>query len=85
VPGAVVDAVVVNPGQHQAALTAYEPAPSGETRLPLSEIPLLPFGPEVVIARRVAQELRAGDVAALGFGVSASCPGCCWQRASWTE
>lgn len=74
IPGALVDFVVVDPGQQQATSTAYDPAISGETRRPWSAFSAVAFGVEKVIARRAAQELRAGDVANLGFGVSALLP-----------
>jgi acyl CoA:acetate/3-ketoacid CoA transferase len=74
VPGSLVDVVVVDPDQMQATETAYDPALSGETLVDLSTLEAAPFGIEKVIARRAALELRAGDVAALGFGVSALVP-----------
>jgi acyl CoA:acetate/3-ketoacid CoA transferase len=74
VPGSLVDVVVVDPDQMQATETAYDPALSGETLVDLSTLEAAPFGIEKVIARRAALELQAGDVAALGFGVSALVP-----------
>jgi acyl CoA:acetate/3-ketoacid CoA transferase len=74
VPCSLVDVVVVDPDQMQATGTAYDPALSGERRIDLGELEKVPFGPEKVIARRAAMELARGDVAALGFGVSAQVP-----------
>jgi acyl CoA:acetate/3-ketoacid CoA transferase len=74
VPCSLVDVVVVDPDQMQATGTAYDPALSGERRIDLAELEKVPFGPEKVIARRAAMELAVGDVAALGFGVSAQVP-----------
>jgi acyl CoA:acetate/3-ketoacid CoA transferase len=74
VPCTLVDVVVVDPDQLQATGTAYDPALSGERRVELAELEGVPFGPEKVIARRAAMELADGDVAALGFGVSAQVP-----------
>ena len=74
VPCSLVDVVVVDPDQVQATETPYDPALSGEVRVDLGMLEPEPFGIEKVIARRAAMELAAGDVAALGFGVSALMP-----------
>src|ERR687892_1427417 len=74
VPCSLVDVVVVDPEQIQATGTPYDPALSGEVRVDLGTLDGVPFGPEKVIARRAAMELAQGDVAALGFGVSALVP-----------
>ncbi len=74
VPGILVDAIVVAPDQMQTTNTMYEPAISGEVFRPLSSFELPEFGVGKVIARRVAQELRAGDAVNLGFGISANVP-----------
>jgi acyl CoA:acetate/3-ketoacid CoA transferase len=74
VPCTLVDVVVVDPDQLQATETRYDPALSGEVRVDLGGLEPEPFGIETVIARRAALELCAGDVAALGFGVSALVP-----------
>jgi acyl CoA:acetate/3-ketoacid CoA transferase len=74
VPCSLVDVVVVDPDQVQATETPYDPALSGEARVDLGALEAEPFGIEKVIARRAAMELAAGDVAALGFGVSALVP-----------
>ena len=74
VPCSLVDVVVVDPDQVQATETPYDPALSGEVRVDLARLEAEPFGIEKVIARRAAMELAAGDVAALGFGVSALVP-----------
>jgi propionate CoA-transferase len=74
VPCSLVDVVVVDPDQMQATETPYDPALSGEIKVDLGTLAAEPFGIEKVIARRAAMELAAGDVAALGFGVSALVP-----------
>ena len=74
VPCSLVDVVVVDPDQMQATETPYDPALSGEVRVDLGALEAEPFGIEKVIARRAAMELAVGDVAALGFGVSALVP-----------
>jgi acyl CoA:acetate/3-ketoacid CoA transferase len=74
VPSVLVDYVVVDPAQMQTTETLYDPAISGETKEPLSDFPPVEWGPEKVIARRAAMELRRGDAVNLGFGISALAP-----------
>ncbi|MEL6519421.1 MAG: malonate decarboxylase subunit alpha [Pseudomonadota bacterium] len=74
VPGHLVDLVVIDPDQKQTTETAYDPAISGEIIRPWNSFSLAEAGIEKVIARRAAMELRAGDSANLGFGISANVP-----------
>ncbi|MEO1239491.1 MAG: acyl CoA:acetate/3-ketoacid CoA transferase, partial [Pseudomonadota bacterium] len=74
VPGHLVDFVVVDPDQKQTTQTDYDPAISGEVMRPWSSFSVAEHGIEKVIARRAAQELRAGMTANLGFGISAMVP-----------
>jgi propionate CoA-transferase len=74
IPGVLVDHVVVDPEQLQTTQTAYDPAISGEIRKPGSTFEPAEWSAEKVIARRTAMELRSGNVANLGFGVSALVP-----------
>lgn len=74
VPGILVDAVVLAPDQLQTTQTPYDPAISGQLRRPLSTLDPVPFSLEKVTARRAAQELHAGEIVNLGFGVSALVP-----------
>ncbi len=74
VPGHLVDLVVVDPDQRQTTETPYDPAISGETMRPWDSFHLAEHGVEKVIARRAAMELRKGQTANLGFGVSAMVP-----------
>jgi propionate CoA-transferase len=74
VPSTLVDVVVVDPQQKQATEIAYDPALSGEVRRPEDSFEPVPFGPDKVIARRAAMELRQGDVVNLGFGISPLVP-----------
>ncbi len=74
VPGIHVDHVVVAADQMQTTQTAYDPAISGELRRPLSSLDPVAWGPEKVIARRVAMELSPGETVNLGFGISALVP-----------
>jgi acyl CoA:acetate/3-ketoacid CoA transferase len=74
VPGILVDAVVEAPEQLQTTATPYDPAISGELFRPLASFRTPAFDPMKVIARRVAQELKAGWAVNIGFGVSANVP-----------
>ncbi|MBA3449841.1 MAG: acyl CoA:acetate/3-ketoacid CoA transferase [Chloroflexia bacterium] len=74
IPSTLVDWVVVAPDQQQTTQTAYDPAISGEVRRPAEQFEIPPWGVEKVIARRAAMELREGEVANLGFGISALVP-----------
>jgi propionate CoA-transferase len=56
IPGILVDLVVVVPDQAQTFETAYSPAYSGEMRVPLDDIPVLPLDARKVVARRGALE-----------------------------
>lgn len=74
VPGILIDAVVIAEDQLQTTLTPNDPAISGQLRRPLSSLPHIKFSIEKITARRAAQELRAGEIVNLGFGVSALVP-----------
>jgi len=71
VPGILVDAVVVaDAEQHtQSWDTVYNPAMSGELRIPTQSLEALPLDARTVIARRAAMELRADDVVNVGLGL----------------
>ena len=70
-PGVLVDAVVVAEPQYhmQTYGTAYNPALSGEVRIPLQTLPPLPLDDKKVIARRAAMELLPNSVVNLGVGL----------------
>ena len=70
IPGMLVDLVVLDPQQQQTYQVSFSPAYAGELRIPLAEIPALPFDERKVIARRAALELFPGAICNLGAGVS---------------
>ena len=71
IPGIFVDAVVVAAPEHhmQNYGTQYNPALSGEVRVPLEALPALPLDAKKVIARRAALELLPNSIVNLGIGL----------------
>jgi len=69
IPGAIVDAVVIEPGQEMAYGIAYDPTVSGEEHGPTPVEAPEPFTVRQVIARRAVQELADGAVVNYGFGI----------------
>ena len=74
VPGILVDVIVEAPDQLQTTATEFDPAISGELFRPLHTFRTPEFNPGKAIARRVAQELKAGWAVNIGFGISANVP-----------
>jgi len=73
VPGALVDAIVVDEGQFQTSLKEYNPALSGEMKvsLGLSTLPLNEKIERMIIAKRAFQEIKEGQIVNLGYGIPA--------------
>jgi propionate CoA-transferase len=72
IPGVLVNCVVVaeKPEYHmQTFAEQYNPAFSGEIRVPLSAIPAMAMSERKIIARRAALELVPGAVVNLGIGM----------------
>jgi len=72
VPGALVDVVVVaeKPEDHPMSFsTQYNPAFSGELRVPVSQQDVMPLDERKIIARRAALNLLPGQIVNLGIGM----------------
>ncbi|MGD0937695.1 MAG: CoA-transferase, partial [Streptosporangiaceae bacterium] len=72
IPGVLVDFIVVAeaPQYHmQTFADHYNPAYSGELRVPMSAMEKLEMTERKIIARRAAMELRPNSVVNLGFGI----------------
>lgn len=71
IPGILVDWVVVAcPENHmQTFAVNYDPAYSGEIKVPSGSIPAMPLGIRKVIARRAAMFLKKNAVVNLGIGM----------------
>lgn len=69
VPGAIVDAVVVDPDQRMSYDLPYDPTISGERRGPIPLDPPEALNIRTLIARRAYQELRDGAVINFGVGI----------------
>lgn len=72
IPGVLVDCVVVAEKpeyQLQTFIEPYNPAFSGELRVPVSALAPMALDERKVIARRAAMELKAHDVVNLGIGM----------------
>jgi propionate CoA-transferase len=71
IPGILVDCVVQADAEHhwQTFGTRYNPAFSGEIRVPLQFLPPMAMSERKIIARRAAFALQANDIVNLGIGM----------------
>jgi propionate CoA-transferase len=69
IPGIIVDYVVVDPHQWQTRLAKFDPTLTGDERKEFTALEPMPLDERKVIARRAAQEVKAGDVVNLGIGM----------------
>ncbi len=75
VPGILVDYIVIATDKSacwQTEVQYFEPAFSGDVKVPLDSIPALPLSAEKIIARRAAMELIPNAVVNLGVGLAAN-------------
>lgn len=73
IPGILVDYVVVASKPEyswQTVRIPYNPAVSGETRIPPSAVEPKPLDERKIIGRRAAMEIKVGDVINLGIGMA---------------
>jgi propionate CoA-transferase len=71
IPGVLVDCIVVAKPEHhwQTFAEVYNPAYSGEIRVPMQSVPHLEMSARKIIARRAAFELKPNSVVNLGIGM----------------
>lgn len=70
VPGILVDYVYVAKPEYQwqTAATVFNPAFTGQDRVPLGDVPFAKLNERKIIARRAAMELESGSIVNLGIG-----------------
>jgi propionate CoA-transferase len=74
IPGVLVDHYVVEPDQMSGTGVTSDPAYLGGSRPDLRSLPVLPLGPDKIIARRAAVEVLPGRTSIFGFGASSDVP-----------
>ncbi|MCX7279042.1 MAG: acyl CoA:acetate/3-ketoacid CoA transferase [Burkholderiales bacterium] len=76
IPGVSVDYVVISkPENHmQTIATQFNPAFSGDVRVPVNSLEPMALDERKVIARRTAMELTPGAITNLGIGIPAGVP-----------
>lgn len=74
IPGVLVDHVVVVPDQMMTTDTPFDELYLGGQSWHGEHSDPLPFGPDKIIARRAAKEIRPGVTSIFGFGASSDAP-----------
>ncbi|HEY4192160.1 MAG TPA: CoA-transferase [Mesorhizobium sp.] len=74
VPGALVDAVVVNPAQKQITNVVFDPTLVGAEQLDIASVPMRPLDSAKVVMRRAFLEVRPDNLLAIGYGVPGFLP-----------
>jgi propionate CoA-transferase len=69
IPAAIVDAIVVDPGQTQGYEITYDPSISGQSRKGLPPPSDPAFSARRIVANRARSELREGAIINYGFGI----------------
>ncbi|NSA87505.1 acyl CoA:acetate/3-ketoacid CoA transferase [Clostridium beijerinckii] len=71
IPGIYVDAVVISTSEEheQSFECPFNPAVTGEMRIPLNSVEKAPLNERKIIARRAAMELKKDTVVNLGIGI----------------
>lgn len=71
IPGIYVDAVVIStPEEHEQSFECqFNPALTGDMRIPLNSVERAPLNERKIIARRAAMELKEDTVVNLGIGI----------------
>jgi len=70
IPGFLVDVIVINPEQKQLVTDSFNPAYSGDLKIPLGRMDFLPQGQRKIVARRALYEIADDDVVNLGVGIA---------------
>lgn len=74
IPGTMVDHIVVDPDMMMTTDTPYEPAYFSGRRMPLEDLPVPKPSMDKIIASRIADEVREGEVSIYGFGAASDVP-----------
>lgn len=74
IPGRLVDHVVVDPQQMMTTEVRRDEAYLGGQLYDAESVPKVTFGPDKIIARRAAQEVKPDIVSIFGFGASSDAP-----------
>jgi len=74
IPGWLVDHVVLDPQQMMTTDVQHDAAYLGGQPFDAAKVPKVAFGPDKIITRRAAQEVKPGVVSIFGFGAWSDTP-----------